>query len=126
MAAKQCQAKTARGIQCGSYALKGSKYCFVHNPSSGAMAAAARKKGGQHRRAPHAGNLTSLPEEVRSVEQVYRVLDYTLAETIALTNSILRSRALIAISEAYLKAISVGEFETRLTKLEEITNANQP
>jgi len=61
---------------------------------------------------------TVLPERVRSVDDVFSVLDYTLVETVGLENSVQRNRALVTLAGAYMEAIRVGELEERLEALE--------
>jgi len=120
--AKQCQAKTAKGTRCNSYAVGPDfRFCFIHSPLTAAKAAQARSRGGRNNTTPHGNSV--VPTKVRTIEEVLDLLDYTLSELVLMTNSILRSRALIALSETYLKAISVGEFEARLAKLEGASNA---
>jgi hypothetical protein len=119
--ATQCARITKAGTRCNSYARKGSKYCFTHDPKSAAQSALAHQKGGRAGATGHSN--AKVPTKVRTIEEVLEVLDYTLSELVLMTNSILRSRGLIALAEAYLKAISVGEFETRLARLEWLSNA---
>jgi len=120
--ANRCKAINKFGEPCGGYALTGSEYCYIHDPARAADRAKTRKLGGHNRRTAHGGDSSTLPKTVRTMMDVYQVLDYTLAETIALDNSIIRTRALIALSEAYIHALEVGELEARILKLEEVQN----
>ncbi len=113
-----CQAKTKTGRECGNNTLKGSEYCFTHDPRRAAERAAARKLGGM-RRGAHAGDTSSLPAKIKTVDGVLSLLDYCLAELAALDNGIPRARALIALAGEYLNTLSVGEFEQRLEALEQ-------
>lgn len=113
-----CKAQTTNGQPCQAQALTDSKYCFIHDPALGAARAKARKRGGQRRRVPHAGNPESLPVQVRTIEDVLKVLDYALAESMPLENSIQRGRLIVAIAGAFIEAIKTGELEQRLAAIE--------
>ena len=99
-------------------AIKSSKFCFAHSPSHGRKRAEARKRGGQRRRVPHAGDAASMPAQVRTLADAMLILDYCLAEVIPMENSIQRGRLLIALCEAYFRGIEVGGIEERLNALE--------
>ena len=94
-----------------------SGWCFVHDPSRGRERAQARKKGGRNRRAP---KVKGRPDEIRlrSVEAVQKLLERTVADTLAQENSAQRSRTLGYLAGLALKALEVGELEERLTALE--------
>jgi hypothetical protein len=114
----QCKAKTTSGQACRSQAIKGSTFCFIHDPTLGAARAKARKRGGERRRVPHVGSPETLPASVRTIDDVLKVLDYALAESMPLENSIQRGRLLVAICGAFIEAIKTGELESRLAAIE--------
>jgi hypothetical protein len=118
MAGKPCKATKTNGQPCGGYSVGDGDYCYMHEPTRAKERAEARKQGGYNRRTAHAGDSSKLPAQVRTVADVYTLLDYTMLETIALDNSIIRTRALIALSECYLHALEVGELEARIAVLE--------
>jgi hypothetical protein len=70
------------------------------------------------KRFDHAGDVAKLPASVRSLDDVLSVLDYSLAETLPLENSILRGRLLVAIAGAFTEAIKTGELQERIAALE--------
>ena len=114
----KCKAKTTNGQACRSQAIKGGMFCFIHDPAQGAKRAQARKRGGQRRRVPHAGDASKIPASVRTITDLLKVLDYALAEAMPLENSIQRGRLIVAIAGAFIEAIKTGEFEARLAALE--------
>jgi hypothetical protein len=114
----KCIAMTAKGAHCRANAGKDSEYCFMHDPARGAECARARKLGGQRRRATHGGDTSTLPVNVRTLDDVFAVLDYALAEALPLENSIQRGRLLVAIAGAFVEAIKTGELEARLAAIE--------
>ncbi len=120
----QCKSRTENGQRCRAKVLKNSAFCFMHDPANGKARAEARKRGGERRRVLHAGNSENIPTQVRTVADTLLILDYTLAETIPMENSIARGRLLIALSEAYIRALEVGELEKRIEEIENALKLN--
>lgn len=118
MTGKMCQSTTKSGDPCGAYALSSGEFCFVHDPQKSADRAAARKLGGLRRRAKHGGDPAGVPAQVRTLADVLEVLDYVLAEALALENGVQRGRLLVAICGEYTNAIMTGEMEARILALE--------
>lgn len=116
----RCKAKTASGQPCKMGALKGSKFCFTHSPSTRAKQAAARKKGGENRHTPHFADRSTLPTDVNSLPEARKLLTYTLAEVAGMDNSIARARILLALFDSFIRSIEIGEIEARLQALEEL------
>jgi hypothetical protein len=114
----KCRSKTTSGQPCQAQAIKGGKFCFTHDPAQGAARARARKIGGQRNRTPHAGRPETIPAQVRTIDDVLKVLDYALAEAMPLENSIQRGRLIVAIAGAFIEAIKTGELESRLMAIE--------
>lgn len=114
---RHCKAKLKSGRPCPNAAGQ-SGYCFTHDPARGAERAAARKRGGQRQRVPHAGNADDVPKQVRTLDDVLKVLDYALAEALPLENSVQRGRLLVQIAHAFIEAIKTGELEQRLSVIE--------
>lgn len=112
-----CKGKTIGGAPCKMPALKGQRYCFTHSPANRAAQAQARKRGGEGRHTPHAGDPSQVIAQPRTIEQAYTILDYALAETIAQDNGVQRNRLLVSIASAYVDARKVGELETQLLEL---------
>jgi hypothetical protein len=112
----RCKGQTADGQQCGMKPTA-SGYCFNHDPVRSADRAEARKRGGEARHSPHAGDLGQIVPRPRNIPDVLTILDYSLAETLALDNGIQRGRLLVSIGAAYVDALKVGELETQLKEL---------
>lgn len=113
-----CKSKTTGGQPCQAQAIKGGKFCFTHDPASGKARQEARKRGGYRRRIDHAGDPAAIPAQVRSLDDVLKVLDYALAEALPLENSIQRGRLIVAIASAFVDAIKTGELENRIAAIE--------
>jgi hypothetical protein len=117
----QCKAKTAQGKPCRMAPLKGSAYCFNHDPAAAAQRAKARKAGGESRHTPHFADPVSVEAELEELEKVSPILAYIWKETAGMDNSHERSRVLLAIHERYIKTREATEWEARLKALEERT-----
>jgi hypothetical protein len=119
----KCKATRDNGAACTAWAGE-SGYCFAHDPTRGGERAAARKKGGYNRRAATSGDYTG-PRQVRTLQDVLQVLDYVLAESLLLENSIARARVLTALAAEYSSAIRTGELEARIEQLEASLNVTK-
>ncbi len=115
--AKQCKGKTRSGQPCKMRPVGGGDYCFTHSPDTRAKQAAARKLGGFNRATPHAGKAETVNRKPRSIEETFSILDYVLAETLAMDNGIQRNRLMVAIATQYVDACKVGELEAQLREL---------
>lgn len=116
-----CKAKTQSGQACRMKALKGSKYCFTHDPGTRAQQAQARKAGGKNRHTAHAGDPGTIPAQIASLQDAGAILAYTLQELLVMDNSIPRARALLALFDSYVKSFEIGELEQRIAALEQRT-----
>lgn len=113
----RCKALSVDGTPCAMYPTA-SGYCFNHDPARAGQRAAARKRGGQKRRTPHAGNVEQIAASIASVTDIQTLLDYVRAELLVMDNGIPRARALLALAEMYIKALEIGEHEERIKALE--------
>jgi hypothetical protein len=113
----KCHGKTKSGGACKMPPLKGSKYCFTHNPATRTAQALARKIGGHNSATPHAGNVETITASPRTIPEAMTILDYAKAEILVLDNSIPRGRLLVSLAAAYVDALKVGELEAQLKEL---------
>jgi len=114
----KCHGKTASGKPCKMPAVKGTRLCFAHSPARAAERAQARRRGGQNSHTPHAGDPSTIPANIGSLEDAGKLLNYVLAELLVMDNGIARARALLAAYEMCLKSIEIGELEARIAALE--------
>lgn len=121
MSKKKCQAKNKSGEPCRASA-NGNGFCFTHDPAKSKERAIARRNGGLQRITPHVADARLVPKEARTIEGVMLILDYTLQETLALSNTIPRGRLLVSIAQSYLEALKIGELEQRLEAVETVMN----
>ena len=113
---KNCKAISASGKPCRGRPLRGSDYCFTHDPANAKKRAQARRLGGQRSRIGHSA--AQLPAQVRTLDQAREILEYTLAEIEPHENSIARARVLIALFDSFVKALEIGSLEERIAALE--------
>ena len=92
--------------------------CFAHDPRRGRERAQARKRGGHNRRTPAASTAETLAVSLRDVESIRTLLEAAVADTLVQANSSQRSRTLGYLLGVALKALEMGEFESRITSLE--------
>jgi hypothetical protein len=116
---RPCKAKNARGEPCGAYAMRGSKYCFHHDPAKAEERKVARTKGG---RARHGRTLAEGgndgPVQIETVADVVDLLVRTINDVLSLENSIQRARAIGYLAGVVVKALEVAELEERVAALE--------
>ena len=114
---KECSAIKKNNEPCSAAASENG-FCFTHDPTRGKERALARRKGGLQNRAPSPGDKEKIPDEIRSIENIFSVLDYALVETLALPNGIQRGRLLVSIAHGYIEVVKAGEMEQRLEAVE--------
>jgi hypothetical protein len=118
----QCKAKNKNGQPCKMQAIKGSRYCFAHNPATSQARAQARKRGGENRNTPHFADASMLPKKVNKLDDAKKILHYTLLEVSGMDNSIARARVLLDLFDRFLKSFEIGELENRIAALEASLN----
>ena len=120
----QCKAKKKDGKPCPKSRLAGSDYCFTHEPSKAKERSRARRRGGLNKRVKKADDVDRR-DTLRTVEDVFALLEETLADTRLLENGTNRSKVLISIAVAALRAMEVGQLEERLEALEQTLAASE-
>ncbi len=99
--------------------MRESDYCFWHDPEHAQEAADARRLGGLRRRREKTVSGAYDIEGLETVEQIRRVLEIALLDSLGLENSIARSRALAYLAQVSVRLLEVGETEERLAALEQ-------
>lgn len=119
LARRTCRHRNERGEPCGAAPLKGEEYCLFHHPERREDVQEIRRLGGLRRRKEHtvAGAFDFC--ELETVEGIRRLLVIAALDTLGLENSATRSRTLVAIAQAALRALQVGELEERVQFLEQ-------
>ena len=118
MSSRGCTALTLDGRPCGATRRRDVPYCFIHDPDSIAEVAEARRLGGLHRRKEKTVAIFWEVTGVGTIEEHERLLEIAAFDTLALDNSIARSRTLIDAVRTGLKVREAGQLEARLAALE--------
>jgi len=113
-----CKYVMPNGRRCGAPALRGEEFCLFHSPAHEEEAAEARRLGGLRRRKEKTLAGAYEFEGLRTVTDIQRLLEIAVLDTLALENSVARSRTLAYLSQTALKCLEVGELEERLALLE--------
>ncbi len=117
--ATSCIFVKPEGERCRSAPMRESDYCFWHDPEHEQEAADARRLGGLRRRREKTVSGAYDIEGLETVEQIRRVLEIALLDSLGLENSISRSRALAYLAQVSVRLLEVGETEERLAALEQ-------
>ena len=118
VASRACKFVKEDGERCQAPPLHESEFCFVHDPAFAEEMAEARRLGGLRRRREKVVSGSYDIEGLENVGQIRRLVEIAVLDTLALENSIARSRALIAAAGAAGKLLEVGELEERIQALE--------
>jgi hypothetical protein len=114
---RPCQARTVQGGRCNAWAIAGSDFCFAHDAGSAKNRSAARLKGGlNHRTLARVSGDT--PIVIKSMADVLALVNAVLSDSWQLENSPARSRCLLACASVAIEALTLTDFETRITALE--------
>ena len=118
---RQCQAKRVDGTPCQGWAVKGSEFCFWHDPGSAGKRAAARKKGGLARRKPGPPMSEAYrSENFRTLKDIEALLEIAIREVLGLPSGVSKSRCLGYLSNCWARIHEVGSMEERLCALEKL------
>jgi hypothetical protein len=98
----------------------------MHSPEHAEEMAEARRLGGLRRRREKAVSGAYDFDGLADVGQVRRLLEIAVLDSLALENSVARSRTLAYLAQVALKALEVGEFEARLEALERLVAPRLP
>jgi hypothetical protein len=122
----RCAGRQRDGRQCGAWPIRGEAYCLWHSADHAEAAAEARRLGGLRRRREKtlvgAYDLNGLG----TIEDLRRLLEITVFDTLGLDNSVARSRTIIAAVHAAARLLETGELEARITALEAALGPGKP
>jgi len=90
----------------------------MHDPAHAAEVQEARRLGGLRRKREATLSGAYDFQGLTSVEQIRRLLEIAVLDSLGLDNSLGRARPLIAAAQAAAKLLETGELEDRLAALE--------
>ena len=117
--ARTCRAQNESGEACGQAPLQGSDFCFWHSPEHAQEAAEARRLGGLRRRREKITSGAYGFEGLGSTEDIRRLLEVAVVDTLGLENSIARARTLAYLAQVSVKLLETGVVEERVAALEQ-------
>lgn len=118
MATRSCKYRKDDGQPCRAPPLQDSDFCLFHSPDHAKETAEARRLGGLRRRKEKTVAGAYDLEGLDDIPKIRRLLEIAVFDTLALENSVARSRTLAYLAQVALKTLEVGEFEARLEALE--------
>ena len=116
--ARPCKAIKANGEPCRQAPLSEYDFCFWHSPDHAQEADEARRLGGLRRRREKTVQGAYEFDGLNSIEDVRRILEIAVMDTLGLENSVARSRTLAYLAQSALKVFEFREFDDRLQALE--------
>ena len=118
---KRCKEKNRRGEPCGAYVVRGSEYCYWHDPTKAKERAVARARGGYARHGRNVGR-AGKPElvEIREMADVVTLLETTINDVLNLENSLQRARTIATLANVVIKALEFAALEARVCALEAV------
>jgi len=122
---RTCMFTMPSGDRCKAAPLREGQYCFVHDPDHAEEAAEARRLGGLRRKREKTVAIAYDFQGLESVEQLRRVLEVAILDTLSLDNGVPRNRTLGSLTMAALKALGTGELEERLAALEAAVHSRE-
>jgi hypothetical protein len=114
---KKCTAKKDNGERCGAWAVNGKTKCALHSDPE-----LASKMGAKHGRMaalPADFNAPTTLEDPKTADQVRNVLAETITQVRRRRMDTRTANALAYVATSLLRAIEVGDIESRLKELEE-------
>ena len=116
---RTCSAHKENGEPCGQPPLNDGNFCFWHSPEHAEEAAEARRLGGLRRRREKITSGAYGFEGLGSAEDIRRLLEVAVVDTLSLENSIARARTLAYLAQVSVKLLETGEVEERVAALEQ-------
>ncbi len=118
ISSRTCAAINDKGEPCQQAPLRDGEFCFWHSPEHAEEAAEARRLGGLRRRRESTMARAYEVEGLGSIEEIRRLVEIAVVDTLTLENSIARSRTLGHLAQVATNLLEKGEMEVRLAALE--------
>src|SRR3954463_536866 len=115
---RSCSFIKEGGGRCMASPLQDKDLCFFHDPDTQEQAAEARRLGGLRRRKESTIVGAYEVGELDTVEDLRRLLQIAVIDTLGLENSISRSRTLGYLAQVGAQLLERGEQEQRRQELE--------
>ena len=113
-----CGARKDDGSPCGAAPRTGGEYCFWHDPEHAGEVAEAGRLGGLRRRREKTVAAAYDLEGLATLDQIRRLLEIAVMDTLGLENSIARSRVLAYLAQVALRVVEAADLQERVVALE--------
>ena len=122
---RQCAFQSPTGQPCRMPPLRDGQFCWVHSPEHIKEVQEARHLGGLRRKRESTISNAYQFDSLNSVIEIRRIIEIAVYDTLAMENSIARNRTLAYLTQVALHTLEVGDFETRIAALEELTQVKK-
>ncbi len=113
-----CQTVKDDGSRCEAPPLINEDYCFWHSPKHAEEVAEAGRLGGLRRRRERTVAAAYDIEGLATLDQIRRLLEIAVMDTLGLENSIARSRVLAYLAQVALRVVEAADLQERVAALE--------
>jgi hypothetical protein len=117
VAKRTCSHRNANGEPCGSPPLRNKAICLFHDPDQADVVAEGRRLGGSQRKKEATISVIFDYEGSGNVEQISRLVDIAISETLMLPNTVSRNRTLAYLAQTAVKLLEMGKFADQLAAL---------
>src|ERR1700694_1127437 len=115
---RSCTFRKQDGVRCQSAPVRDGEFCFWHSPDHADEATKARRLGGLRRKRERTVASAYELDGLASVEQIWRLIEVAVIDTLGLENSVARARTLAYLAQTATKLLEVGEQDARLRDVE--------
>ncbi len=123
---ERCEFVRPGGFRCRAWPVRGSEYCFWHDPDSAEDLAQAQQLGGMRRKRERTTAVAYDVQGFSSVTDVQRVIEIAIIDTLADGTSLARNRTLGYLSQVLLKTFEVGDLAERIAAIEAAQEPRRP
>ena len=122
---RQCAFRSVTGKPCRAAPLREGEFCLMHSPERVKEVQESRRLGGLRRRRESTISSAYQFDSLNSVEGIRRIVEVAVLDTLAMENSIARSRTLAYLAQVALHTLEVGDLETRIATLEDLAQVKK-
>lgn len=115
---RPCGATTTSGAPCRAWALREYRHCFRHSPEHAEEAAEASRLGGLRKRKEATVATIYDFDGFDAPEDVLRLLEVAVTDTLSLENSTKRTRTLVYAASVAIRVWETIHFDRRLRQVE--------
>ena len=115
---RTCKHRKDDGTPCAAAPLRDEDFCLWHHPDHVDVVGEGRRLGGSRRKKEATVSAAYDFEGTGSIDQIGRVVDIAILDTLALENNVSRNRTLGYLAQTAVKLREAGELADRVNELE--------